>query len=44
MTLYAVAFRYPADILEPYPEDAEDAVRLAREVIAFIRERIPEEI
>ena len=44
LTPYAVAFRYPADILEPYPEDAGDAVRLAKEVIAFIRERMPDEI
>ena len=31
-----VAFRYPSDMLEPYPEDAEDAVKLAREGLLFV--------
>lgn len=39
---YATAFRYPGDVLEPDPSDAEEAFRLAGVVLDFVLQRIPE--
>lgn len=44
LTPYASAFRYPGDVLEPYPSDAEEAVKLAEKVLNFVLERMPEEL
>lgn len=39
---YATAFRYPGDVLEPDPSDAEEAFRLAGVVLDFVLQRMPE--
>ncbi len=44
LTPYAVAFRYPGDVLEPVPGDADDAYRMAGEVVEFVRGRMPGEV
>jgi len=44
LTPYAVAFRYPGDVVEPEPSDAEEAFRLARLVLGFVMARMPEEV
>jgi HEPN domain-containing protein len=44
LTPYATAFRYPGDVLEPHPSDAEEAVGLAGVVIDFVLKRMPEEV
>ena len=36
LTPYAIAFRYTGDVIEPYPEDAYQALRLAVEVFDFV--------
>jgi HEPN domain-containing protein len=41
LTPYATAFRYPGDVLEPDPVDAAEALQLARQVIKFVKEKIP---
>jgi len=41
MTPYAVEFRYPGDTPEPAPEDAQEALRLAAEVLNFVKHRRP---
>ncbi len=43
LTPYATAFRYPGDVLEPEPADAEEAYRLANHVFEFIAQKMPEE-
>ncbi len=40
---FAGVFRYPADMGEPTPEEAEGALALAREVYESILARLPEE-
>jgi len=42
LTPYATAFRYPGDVLEPDPSDAEEAFRLAGVVLDFVLQRMPE--
>ena len=42
LTPYAIAFRYPGDVLEPDPADAEEAFRLADLVLDFVAKRMPE--
>jgi HEPN domain-containing protein len=41
LTPYATAFRYPGDVLEPDPADADEALQLARKVVEFVKEKIP---
>lgn len=43
LTPYAVAFRYPGDVLEPARGDAEEALRLAKSVLNFVLQRMPAE-
>lgn len=44
LTPYATAFRYPGDVLEPEPDDAEEACRLANNLFQFILEKMPDEL
>ena len=44
LTPYATAFRYPGDVLEPEPADAEEACRLANHLFHFILEKMPDEV
>ena len=39
-TPYAAEFRYPGDTLEPAGEDAQEALRLAAEILDFVKKRI----
>ncbi len=41
---YAAQFRYPGRHPDPAPERAREALRLARETLAFVLERLPEEL
>jgi len=41
LTPYAVAFRYPGDVLEPAREDAQEALDGAGEVLEFVLDRLP---
>ena len=36
LTPYATAFRYPGDVLEPAPADAQNALDLARNIVVSI--------
>jgi len=40
----AKVFRYPGDVLEPSPVDAEEALRLAEKVFEFVLKKIPEKL
>jgi HEPN domain-containing protein len=40
---FAVAFRYPGDILEPTGAETDQAIEAAREVMAFVIGRVPAE-
>ncbi len=40
----AAQFRYPGRHPDPAPERAREALRLARETLAFVLERLPEEL
>jgi HEPN domain-containing protein len=42
LTPLATEFRYPGDILEPDPSDAEEALRVAEHVVAFVSSRLPD--
>jgi hypothetical protein len=42
LTPLATEFRYPGDILEPYPSDAEEAYRVAEYVVRFVNSRLPD--
>ena len=44
LTPYATAFRYPGDLLEPEPADADEALLLAREVIDFVTAKMPADL
>jgi len=44
LTPYATAFRYPGDVLEPAPVDAEEALDSAENVFAFVSNKIPKGI
>lgn len=44
LTPYSVAFRYPGDVLEPDPADADEALAYARTVLAFVVARLPEAV
>lgn len=41
LTPYAFEFRYPGGRAEPTPEEAREALRLAREVVGFALDRLP---
>ena len=41
LTPYAVAFRYPGDVLEPTMEDTREALDAAEKVVDFILARLP---
>lgn len=42
LTPLATEFRYPGDILEPEASDAEEAYRLAEQVVVFVITRLPD--
>jgi len=44
LTPYATAFRYPGDVLEPDPLDAEEALVSAEKVFDFVLEKLPDTI
>jgi len=44
LTPYATAFRYPGDLLEPEPADADEALLLARKVIDFVTAKMPADL
>ena len=44
LTPYAIAFRYPGDVIEPDPQDADEALRLAVEVFDFVFNKMPDDI
>ena len=44
LTPYAVVFRYPGDVIEPEPADAEQALKSAQMVVDFVLRRMPEEV
>lgn len=44
LTPYATAFRYPGDVLEPDLSDVEEALRLAKIVLDFVHQRMPEKV
>ncbi len=35
LTPYATEFRYPGDLIEPEREDAEEAIKMARQIYSF---------
>ena len=41
LTPLATEFRYPGDILEPDPSDAEEAYRVAEYVVTFVSSKLP---
>ncbi|GBE15556.1 HEPN domain protein [bacterium BMS3Abin14] len=41
LTPYAIAFRYPGDVLEPARKDAQEALDAAEEVLNFVLARLP---
>lgn len=43
LTPYAVAGRYPDDLISPTQEEAVEALRLAKEAASFVRGRLPPE-
>lgn len=44
LTPFAGVFRYPGDIGEPTIEEAQDALALAREMVAAVLDRLPEDV
>jgi HEPN domain-containing protein len=44
LTPYAIAFRYPGDVIEPDPQDAYEALRLAVEVFDFVLNKMPDDV
>jgi len=41
LTPYAVAFRYPGDVLEPTMEDTREALDSAGKVLEYVLARLP---
>jgi hypothetical protein len=41
---YAIAFRYPGDVIQPDPQDADEALRLAVEVFDFVTNKMPDDV
>jgi HEPN domain-containing protein len=44
LTPYAVAFRYPGDVLEPEQEEFDQALKAARGVYSFVLSLLPKEV
>jgi len=44
LTPYATEFRYPGDVLEPTPEEANRALTQARAFVRFIMDHLPENL
>jgi HEPN domain-containing protein len=44
LTPYAVRFRYPADVLEPPKDEAEEALQQAESFVDFVLQLLPEEV
>ncbi len=44
LTPYATEFRYPSDVMEPSPEELEDALIKAEELLDFVVSLLPDEI
>jgi HEPN domain-containing protein len=44
LTPYATEFRYPSDIMQPNPEELEDALIKAEELFDFVVSLLPDEI
>jgi len=44
LTPYAQDFRYPGRRTDPSPDETGRALQLAREVLAFVLERLPDEV
>lgn len=44
LTPFAVAFRYPGDAMEPGKEEAEGALKLARDMVDFVLKLMPAEV
>ena len=42
LTPYAIAFRYPGDVLEPEPADVKEALEAAEKVLKFVLAQLPE--
>lgn len=42
LTPLATEFRYPGDIMDPDPADAEEAYRAAEHVVIFVSSRLPD--
>lgn len=40
LTPYGIAFRYPSELLEPDRFDAEEAVRFAKYIHEFVKQRL----
>ena len=44
LTPYATAFRYPGDVLEPTPEELNEAIKKAEEIFNFVLLLLSDEI
>jgi len=44
LTKYAWKYRYPGDPVEPLPEEAEEALAIARQVFDAVLSRLPGEV
>jgi len=44
LTPYAIAFRYPGDVIEPDPKEADEALTLAVEVFDFVLNKMPDDV
>ncbi len=44
LTPYATEFRYPSDVMQPNPEELEDALIKAEELFDFVISLLPDEI
>jgi HEPN domain-containing protein len=44
LTPYATEFRYPGDVIEPERRDAEEAIEMAATVLAFVDQKLPDEL
>jgi HEPN domain-containing protein len=44
LTPYATEFRYPSDVMQPNPEELEDALIKAEELFDFVVSLLPDEI
>lgn len=44
LTPYAITSRYPGDVLEPDPLDAEEALVSAEKAFSFVLEKLPDTI